>query len=730
MLASIFVLIATVAWAQPDLTPPAPPEPPGPPPNVLPEQPPEQEGVEALTKGPIHEAFADPAMPDPQPSPVIAKAPPADVPEQPAAYKPEGDFIWIPGYWSWDDDRDDFLWVTGVWRQPPPGMRWVPGYWQEADGGWQRVKGFWIQDQTQDVAYYNQPPASLETGPSSPAPASNYFWVPGSWTYANANAGFNWQAGYWAPYQQDWVYVPARWVWSPAGYVYVPGYWDYRLGSRGQIFAPVYFQRPVYAQAGWFYRPSIVIPTGNLFIHLWMQPRYGSYFFGNYFGPQYANRGFVAWSSLPSQRHGYYYDPFYSYAHVHYRQQGIDYLGRVQGWHNYYADHPEHRIPPTFREQREWMRTPAAAGVGHDAQLVARPIGEIARQNDSPIKFTHLNEHLLQTQTEQVKRIRELDVQRKNLERQHARVDFNRPAEGVERIRDGDKAGFLVDRVDKGGRDKGRDLLPGKAGSETVKAEQTAKLALPKVDLPKGAVNSPRLPIAGELPKTNERADGGNITRGDHNPRGDNNSRGGDDRQNTSVLPQNALPDAGKSFSRSTFGAKTGDSPRLPGGNLLGGKNEPRNPGRDVGAKEGRGRNGGDNVTTGRLPNDSPIRSGEIPAIPPGTPADPGTQIRERFTRPGTNQSGSAPSANVPQGKNPTFTPRDSSNPQPITPSIGSRDRGNSRNDQPTFQGSGSKTKGGNLNSPPPPSQPQKGSGRQEGGGSSNENSKKGKGKG
>jgi len=697
-----------------------------PPPNALPEQPTEEEGVEALTKGPIHEAFADPATPDPEPSPVVGKAPPADVPEQPAAYKPEGNFVWIPGNWSWDDDRDDFVWVTGVWRQPPPGMRWVSGYWQEINGGWQRVKGFWIQEQTQEVAYYNQPPATLEAGPSSPAPAANYFWIPGSWTYANT--GFNWQAGYWAPYQQDWVYVPARWIWTPAGFVYVAGYWDYRLGARGQIFAPVYFQRPVYAQAGWFYRPSIAIPTSNLFIHLWIQPRYGSYFFGNYFGPQYMNRGFVAWSNLPSHRHGYYYDPFYSYAHVHYRQQGVDYLGRVQGWHNYYAQHPEHRPPATFHEQREWLKTPAAAAVGRDAQLVARPIGEIARQGDSPIKFTHLNEHALQTQAEHAKQIRELDAQRKNLERQHAHVNFNRPADGADQVRDRGKTGPLVDRIDKSGKvDKGRDLPPGKTGGETVKAEQTAKLSLPKVDLPKSAVTPPRVPAAGELPKAGERVNVSPLPRGDGSPRVNINPRGAVDRQNTTVLPQNPLPDAGKS-SRSTFGAKTGESSPLPGR-----VNEPRLPSREttnreVKTKDGGNRVGGDNGNKGRSGNESSVRGGDsIPGLPPGMRVDGAkVQSSERSIAPGVNQPGITPS-NVPSGKSPTFKPRESSNPQTIVPPIGSRDRGNPRNDQSTFQKFGSKPGGGNVNPPQPQPQPQRGPTGQEGGGTTNENSKKGK---
>src|SRR5207249_6670620 len=181
-----------------------------PPPNALPSALPadsdtaavDQEGVETLTRGPIHEAFANPVEADPRPNPVVAEKPPPDVPEQPPAYQPEGNFLWIPGYYEWDEDRRGFIWVTGVWRQPPPGKRWMSGYWHEVDGGWQRVRGFWIDDEVEQVAYQPAPPPnSLETGPSSPQPADDHFWIPGNWNYVNTN--FVWQAGYWAPYQPN-----------------------------------------------------------------------------------------------------------------------------------------------------------------------------------------------------------------------------------------------------------------------------------------------------------------------------------------------------------------------------------------------------------------------------------------------------------------------------------------------------------------------------------------------
>src|SRR6516225_6998486 len=94
----------------------------------------QQEGVEVLARGPVHEAFAEPAIRGPRPTPVVPKKPPEPIEELPPDQKPEGNNVqWIPGYWAWDDDRNDFLWVSGIWRDIPPGRQWVPGHWEPVD---------------------------------------------------------------------------------------------------------------------------------------------------------------------------------------------------------------------------------------------------------------------------------------------------------------------------------------------------------------------------------------------------------------------------------------------------------------------------------------------------------------------------------------------------------------------------------------------------------------------
>src|SRR5438552_44672 len=75
-------------------------------------------GVEVQARGPIHEAFATPTS-EAKATPGVNKKPPAPIEEMPPEEKPEGDVVWIGGYWAWDDDRTDYLWVSGCWRNKP-----------------------------------------------------------------------------------------------------------------------------------------------------------------------------------------------------------------------------------------------------------------------------------------------------------------------------------------------------------------------------------------------------------------------------------------------------------------------------------------------------------------------------------------------------------------------------------------------------------------------------------
>jgi hypothetical protein len=265
---------------------------------------------EALGRGPLHEAFAQP-IPDglPKPGEVVPKTPPAPIQEQPPEMKPEGDSEWIPGYWQWDDDRSEFLWQSGTWRKPPPNRRWVPGSWNKTDNGYQYSPGFWAPENSDGLQYLPPPPAPLEAGPSTPAPGDDYTYVPGCWIYRDNR--YAWRPGYWLQTVPNWVWQPAHYAWSPAGYLFVPGGWDYPPDQRGLCFAPYYF--PGYAHRGpW--TPSYCLNLNTLFGSLFIRPGYSSYYFGNYFSAGYRRAGYTPWVDYRIGRGGAY-DPIYG----HYR---------------------------------------------------------------------------------------------------------------------------------------------------------------------------------------------------------------------------------------------------------------------------------------------------------------------------------------------------------------------------------------------------------------------------
>src|SRR5262245_2611238 len=157
--------------------------------NAQPEQ-----GVDVQTRGPVHEAFAEPVETRPQEYLTVDKAPPDPVNEVPSDQKPaDEDVVWIPGYWGWDEGQQDFIWVSGFWRVPPPDRQWMPGYWQAVEAGWQWVPGYWAPVDQQDLTYVPPPPPSIDEGPSTPPPDDNSSYVPGCWVYRESR--YWWRPG-------------------------------------------------------------------------------------------------------------------------------------------------------------------------------------------------------------------------------------------------------------------------------------------------------------------------------------------------------------------------------------------------------------------------------------------------------------------------------------------------------------------------------------------------------
>ena len=72
---------------------------------------------------------------------VDVEPPPLPVYDQPPI--PEPGYLWVPGYWAWDDDTG-YYWVPGTWVLPPePALLWTPGYWGWNDGVYVFREGYW-----------------------------------------------------------------------------------------------------------------------------------------------------------------------------------------------------------------------------------------------------------------------------------------------------------------------------------------------------------------------------------------------------------------------------------------------------------------------------------------------------------------------------------------------------------------------------------------------------------
>jgi len=263
--------------------------------------------IEVQTRGPIHQAFAQPQDLS-QPGAVIPKEPPPAIPEEAPDMRPEGDNVqWIGGYWAWDGDRGEVVWISGVYRDAPPGRTYVPGYWEQTPDGWRWVSGFWAPADQPELPYVPPPPASLEIGPLGPPPGDNYMYTPGYWSYDNNR--YAWRPGTYIACVPGRVWVAPRYVWTPRGCLFVNGYLDYPLDRCGLMFASVAFHRPLWRNAGWAWRPSYAVAAAPLLNSLFVDSRSGHYRYGDYYGGRYPTAGIQPWHTVGAKS----YDPQYAY---------------------------------------------------------------------------------------------------------------------------------------------------------------------------------------------------------------------------------------------------------------------------------------------------------------------------------------------------------------------------------------------------------------------------------
>ena len=348
------------------------------------DRPPPSLEVEVLTRGPVHEAFAQPVTFDEGAGFTITHRPPAPIEEIIPDEKPEGNHIvWIPGYWSWDSDRDDFIWVSGCWRAVPPNNSWVPGYWAESRSGYQWIAGFWTTADTEEIEYLPAPPATLEEGPQG-AGSPDSIWIPGCWVRHEGR--YAWRPGFWEQARPNWVWEPAYYVSTPRGWVYVDGYWDYPLDRRGVAFLPVYCPPSLYGRGDFRYSPEFTLDLDTLTLNLFISPERHHYYFGDYYGSEYSREGYHPWYEV--REHHDWYDPIF----VHQQWQHRD----DHQWVEHQREGYDHRRDDkALRPARtyEAMKAQVARLPEKDRKQaqMARPMKEVVSEKTTPFKFEKLD---------------------------------------------------------------------------------------------------------------------------------------------------------------------------------------------------------------------------------------------------------------------------------------------------------------------------------------------------
>jgi hypothetical protein len=353
-----------------------------------------QNGFEVQTRGPIHEAFAQPFDVKPEAGPIVPKEPPPAINEMPPEQKPAADNAqWIPGYWSWDPERKDYVWVGGVYRVPPSNRQFVPGYWSNTPDGWRWVQGFWANPQ-QDVPYAPQPPATLDNGPQQPAPDDNSAYIPGNWVYRDNR--FAWQPGYWSPLQQGRVWHPAQWMWTPNGWLFVNGYWDLPLDDRGLATPPVYFNQPLWNNPDWSYQPAYAVNPNAFFDSAFVNGP--GFYFGNYYNPRYGGLGYNPWFAGRGR-----YDPLFA----NYASRNPNFtVGRVA---QIYAGRSAGTLiapPLTLAQQTTLVRT----------KNVAPVVAPFAQFNGGQARLVQATPAQVRTQQALAQQTRQLAANRRTLE--------------------------------------------------------------------------------------------------------------------------------------------------------------------------------------------------------------------------------------------------------------------------------------------------------------------------
>jgi hypothetical protein len=148
----------------------------------------------------------------------------------------------------------------------------------------------------------------------------------------------------------------------------------------------VYLSPSLYGRGDYRYSPEIALDLGALTLDLFSSPQRHQYYFGDYYGSEYAQQGYYPWYEVTA-RHDWY-DPIFVQQQWQHRDD--------RSWAaNQRAEYTRRRADTSLRPARtyEAMTAQVARLPEKDrrqAQL-ARPIKEVVSEKTTPFKFATLD---------------------------------------------------------------------------------------------------------------------------------------------------------------------------------------------------------------------------------------------------------------------------------------------------------------------------------------------------
>ncbi len=163
------------------------------------------------------------------------------------------------------------------------------------------------------------------------------------------------------------------------------------------LFAPVAFTSPIYLNQGFVFTPQNLVALNSLIDNLFVAPGFQSYFFGDYYGPQYAGFGIYPWFNVGVGP--YLYDPIFAYRSSLLWRKDPHWRDQFRTRYDRLVRDPALRPPRTWRDYQRLARN----GRLPNDRMVALPLRDALRDkrfNEHVVRLTDADRRAFRTENE------------------------------------------------------------------------------------------------------------------------------------------------------------------------------------------------------------------------------------------------------------------------------------------------------------------------------------------